>query len=215
MSDRRNLVSRDHNLVPSHTLVSTSPNPNLVTQTRHNLLHYMPGCHSHTCPAGLPLPGERTSGSRLGKKEERRQLPLSFIEEDARQQLMMESKGEMNRHSLTCLGPPDAVETSRLRRAISSTALRQSEETHDQGLLQLKKDAATSWIFAVRGDVVRQRACDEVSEEFRRAGIGHCFRGLSLFLICNSFLSLLTCRELFTLSGDVIICMMYCNVVGS
>ena len=204
-------------MVPSHILVSRSHNPNLITQTRHNLLHYMPGCHSHTCPAGLPLPGERTSGSRLGKKEERRQLPLSFIEEDARQQLMMESKGEMNRHSLTCLGPPDTVETSSLRRAISSTALRQrqSEETHDQGLLQLKKDAATSWIFAVRGDVVRQRACDEVSEEFRRAGIGHCFRGLSLFLICNSFLSLLTCRELFTLSGDVIIWMIYCNVVGS
>ena len=160
----------------------------MVTQTRHNLLHYMPGCHSHACPAGLPLPGERTSGSRLGKKEERRQLPLSFIEEDSRQHLMMESKGEMNRHSLTCLGPPDAVETSRLRRAISSTALRQSEEeTHDQGLLQLKKDAARSWIFAVRGDVVRQRACDEVSEEFRRAGIGHCFRGLSLsFLTLSS-----------------------------
>ena len=217
MSDRRNLVSRDHNLVPSHTLVSRSQNQNLVTQTRRNLLHYMPGCHSHTFPAGLPLPGERVSGSRLGKKEERRQLPLSFIEEDARQQLMMESKGEMNRHSLTCLGPPDTVETSSLRRAISSTALRQrqSEETHDQGLLQLKKDAATSWIFAVRGDVVRQRACDEVSEEFRRAGIGHCFRGLSLFLICNSFLSLLTCRELFTLNGDVIIWMIYCNVVGS
>ena len=215
MSDRRNLVSTDHNLVPSHTLVSRSQNQNLVTQTRRNLLHYMPGCHSHTCPAGLPLPGERASGSRLGKKEERRQLPLSFIEEDARQHLMMESKGEMNRHSLTCLGPPDAVDTSGLRRAISSTALRRSEDNHGQGLLQLKKDAATSWIFAVRGDVVRQRACDEVSEEFRRAGIGHCFRGLSLFLICNSFLSLLTCRELFTLSGDVIIWMIYCNVVGS
>ena len=186
MSDRRNLVSTDQSLVPSHTLVSTSHNPNLVSQTRHNLLHYMPGCHSHTCPAGLPLPGERTSGSRLGKKEERRQLPLSFIEEDARQHLMMESKGEMNRHSLTCLGPPDAVETSRPRRAISSTALRQSEETHDQGLLQLKKDAATSWIFAVRGDVVRQRACDEVSEEFRRAGIGHCFRGLSFSSVTPS-----------------------------
>ena len=185
MSDRRNLVSNsqnlvltDHTLVPSPTLVSTSHNPNLVSQTRHNLLHYMPGCHSHACPAGLPLPGERTSGSRLGKKGERRQLPLSFIEEDTRQHLMMESKGEMNRHSLTCLGPPDAVETSRPRRAISSTALRRSEETHDQGLLQLKKDAARNWIFAVQGDVVRQRACDEVSEEFRRAGIGQCFRGL-------------------------------------
>ena len=157
------------------------------SQVPRSLLHYMPGCHSHACSAGHPLPGER-AGARLEKKmaqtqleEERRRLPLSFMEEDAsRQQLRKE---ESNRHSLTCLAPPNALveQNPSLRRAVSSTALKQrqaGESHHQKELIQLKEDAATSWIFAVRGDVVRQRACDEVSEEFRRAGIGHCFRGL-------------------------------------
>ena len=156
------------------------------SQVPRSLLHYMPGCHSHAyCPAGHPLPGER-AGARLEKKmaqtqlEERGRLPLSFIEEDAtRQQLRKE---ESNRHSLSCLGPNALVEqTPSMRRAVSSTALKQrqpGETHHHKELIQLKEDAATSWIFAVRGEVVRQRACDEVSEEFRRAGIGHCFRGL-------------------------------------
>ena len=156
------------------------------SQVPRSLLHYMPGCHSHAyCPAGHPLPGER-AGARLEKKmaqtqlEERSRLPLSFIEEDAsRQQLRKE---ESNRHSLSCLGPNALVEqTPSMRRAVSSTALKQrqpGETHHHKELIQLKEDAATSWIFAVRGEVVRQRACDEVSEEFRRAGIGHCFRGL-------------------------------------
>lgn len=39
------------------------------------------------------------------------------------------------------------------------------------------REAASAWVLAVRGEVVRRRACDEVSEEFRRAGIGQCFRG--------------------------------------
>ena len=160
-------------------------------QAPRSLLHYMPGCHSHAgCPAGHPLPGER-GGARLEKiaqtRLEERRLPLSFIEEDARQHLRKE---ESNRHSLSCLGPPALVQTPSLRRAISSTALKQRQpgESHEKELIQLKEDAATSWIFAVRGEVVRQRACDEVSEEFRRAGIGHCFRGLySLFLLFHSF----------------------------
>ena len=165
------------------------------SQVPRSLLHYMPGCHSHAyCPAGHPLPGER-AGARLEKKmaqaqlEERRRLPLSFIEEDgSRQQLRKE---ESNRHSLSCLGPNALEQTPSLRRAVSSTALKQrqpGETHHHKELIQLKEDAATSWIFAVRGEVVRQRACDEVSEEFRRAGIGHCFRGLLSLSLSLPFL---------------------------
>ena len=98
-------------------------------------------------------------GARLEKKAqtrlEERRLPLSFIEEDTRQQLRKE---ESNRHSLSCLAPPALVRTPSLRRAISSTALKQRQpgESHDKELIELKEDAATSWIFAVRGEVVRR-----------------------------------------------------------
>ena len=169
-----------------------SLNPTLLQRSREppSLLHYMPGCHSHACPAGHPLPGER-GGARLEKKAqtrlEERRLPLSFIEEDPRQHLRKE---ESNRHSLSCLAPPALLQTPSLRRAISSTALkeRQPGESHHKELIQLKEDVATSWIFAVRGEVVRQRACDEVSEEFRRAGIGNCFRGPHpLFFVYSIF----------------------------
>ena len=186
----------DHQLTDS--TCAFGPNPTLQQRSREprSLLHYMPGCHSHACPAGHPLPGER-GGARLEKKAqpqlEERRLPLSFIEEDRRQHLRKE---EGNRHSLSCLAPPASVQNPSLRRAISSTALKQRQpgESHHRELIQLKEDAATSWIFAVRGEVVRQRACDEVSEEFRRAGIGHCFRGLhSLFFFATT--EVLSCFE--------------------
>ena len=167
----------DQNVTDPTCILGIDPTLQQRSQEPRSLLHYMPGCHSHACPAGHPLPGER-GGVRLEKKKERR-LPLSFIEEDRRQHLRKE---ESNRQSLSCLA---LVGTPSLRRAISSTALKQrqgGESHHKEELIQLKEDAAKSWIFAVRGEVVRQRACDEVSEEFRRAGIGHCFRGLhSLF----------------------------------
>ena len=162
----------------------------LPSQAPRSLLHYMPGCHSHACPAGHPLQGERgvARPEKMAQiRLEEGRLPLSFMDEDTRHQL--ERKEESTRNSLSCLSALGQAPS--LRRARSSTTLKQS---HHQELHQLKDDAATSWIFAVRGEVVRQKACDEVSEEFRRAGIGHCFRGLHS-LVFFATTEVLSCFE--------------------
>ena len=164
----------------------------LPSQAPRSLLHYMPGCHSHACPAGHPLQGERgvARPEKMAQiRLEEGRLPLSFMDEDTRHQL--ERKEESTRNSLSCLSALGQAPS--LRRARSSTTLKQN---HHQELHQLKDDAATSWIFAVRGEVVRQKACDEVSEDFRRAGIGQCFRGSLSHFYVNSIPCSLVCIEL-------------------
>ena len=41
----------------------------------------------------------------------------------------------------------------------------------------LRRDPATAWVFAVPSVSVKHKQCDQVPEEFRRAGIGYCMSG--------------------------------------
>ena len=42
----------------------------------------------------------------------------------------------------------------------------------------LRADPATAWVFAVPSSVVtRHKQCDQLPEDYRRAGIGHCMSG--------------------------------------
>ena len=108
-----------------------------------------PGLH-HYMPGchGHP-PARPLQGERPAPRGDKTTLPLTFMEEEVHR-------------SLSCLLPPPSEGV--LRRAVSTTEV-------------VGREAASAWVLAVRGEVVRRRACDEVSEEFRRAGIGQCFRG--------------------------------------
>ena len=44
-------------------------------------------------------------------------------------------------------------------------------------LNMLRRDPATSWVFAVPSVVTRHKQCDQLPEDYRRAGIGHCMSG--------------------------------------
>lgn len=44
-------------------------------------------------------------------------------------------------------------------------------------LNMLRQDPATSWVFAVPSVVIRHKQCDQLPEDYRRAGIGHCMSG--------------------------------------
>ena len=48
---------------------------------------------------------------------------------------------------------------------------------HEMTLNLLRQDPATAWVFAVPGGRVTHKQCDQVSEEFRKAGIGFCMSG--------------------------------------
>ena len=44
-------------------------------------------------------------------------------------------------------------------------------------LNMMRRDPATSWVFAVPSVVTRHKQCDQLPEDYRRAGIGHCMSG--------------------------------------
>ena len=48
---------------------------------------------------------------------------------------------------------------------------------HLMALNMLRRDPATSWVFAVPSVVTRHKQCDQLPEDYRRAGIGHCMSG--------------------------------------
>ena len=54
----------------------------------------------------------------------------------------------------------------------------------------MRQDPARAWVFAVPSKRLEPKQCDQVSEEFRKAGIGVCLSGeecsdLSLSLLVN------------------------------
>ena len=50
-------------------------------------------------------------------------------------------------------------------------------DLHSLELGGMRNNPNTAWIFAVPSKITKHKECDEVSEEFRKAGIGTCFRG--------------------------------------
>lgn len=54
-----------------------------------------------------------------------------------------------------------------------------STDLHSLELGGMRNNPNTAWIFAVPSKITKHKACDEVSEDFRKAGIGTCFRGES------------------------------------
>ena len=48
---------------------------------------------------------------------------------------------------------------------------------HLMALNMLRQDPATSWVFAVPSVIMRHKQCDQLPEDYRRAGIGHCMSG--------------------------------------
>ena len=69
---------------------------------------------------------------------------------------------------------------STLNESVASDRIAMRETSTDLHSLQLgglRNNPNTAWIFAVPSKVTKHKACDEVSEDFRKAGIGSCFKG--------------------------------------
>ena len=54
---------------------------------------------------------------------------------------------------------------------------------HESSLQRMRHDSETAWLFAVPSINVSYKQCDQVPEEFRRAGIGHCMSGEIVFIV--------------------------------
>lgn len=78
--------------------------------------------------------------------------------------------------SLHCTKLKAMIESSSQSSTFSS---KQSQLSYHLVSLELmKENPNTAWVFAVPSINVKHKQCDHVSEEFRKAGIGHCMSGI-------------------------------------
>ena len=66
----------------------------------------------------------------------------------------------------------------------AAAALKDSSRAHSAPAVQHRKPMSSAeeekWLYVTPRQRVRPRECDEVPDEFRRAGIGLCFEGNNL-----------------------------------
>ena len=89
---------------------------------------------------------------------------------------MYKSCGSIDRLSYLLKDKP--ISDEKLKKSQSVVTLNdEGGDLHSLQLGGMRSNPTTAWIFAVPSKITRHKACDEISEDFRKAGIGSCFRG--------------------------------------
>jgi hypothetical protein len=163
----------------------------------------MPGCHMHslcdnvknaniTCKIRPSLPFSFIHQARERKMritEEDDRLQEEEEESEPLQSYanygMYKSCGSIDRLSYILKDKP--IESKTMVKSQSVVSLHDAEmafekkdrrnNLHSLELGGMKNNPNTAWIFAVPSKITKHKECDEVSEDFRKAGIGTCLRG--------------------------------------
>ena len=175
--------------------------------SKPSLHAYMPGCHmhSHSTSRDDGEFANNTSKSRcrlpFSFLQQERKMKIteekdSLKEEDEEESEilptlsnygMYKSCGSIDRLSYLLKDKP--IKTEKLKKSQSVLSLNDdaschrignrdhSSDLHSLELGGMRNNPNTAWIFAIPSKITKHKACDEVSEDFRKAGIGSCFRG--------------------------------------